>query len=180
MTEHFRLDQFISNFKGGARQYLFYFRPSFPSIKSIPQSRSIYLVRSATLPEGTLENIEAGWQGWTYKAASRKTFADWTVSFNVDKDADILKSYNRWHNYIRRTEDSVGTLPEEYMVDQVIQLLNHEGNVIDEYSLKYAYPLTISPVQLDYLGNDVAQFDVTFQYQYYTEKDVHSNHTSAS
>lgn len=169
----FSMDEFISNFKGGARQYLFYFLPNWPSVYSgMSSEKSVYLVRSTTLPEATFENITAGWQGWEYKVPGRKTFADWTVSFNVDVNADIIKDYHTWHDKIRKTEDGTSSLPSEFMADQTLQLLDGEGKVIMDYTIKHAYPLTISAPSLDYQSNDIVQFDVTFSFLYYTIKGV--------
>jgi len=171
-SEYFQLDKFITNFKGGLRSYMFFFIPNFPSFATINMStnQAIYLVRSTSTPAAQFEIVQAAWQGFDYKAAGRKTFADFTVTFNCDNNAYIYKTYHKWHNEIRKTTDGKHKLPNEYMVDQNLQLLNptDPSNVVMEYILKYAWPSNISEAQLDHAGNDITQFSVTFTYQYYT------------
>ena len=165
----FNIENFKANFDGGARQYLFYFLPTFPGGVSAPDmEKASYLVRATSLPETTLEEIVVNWQGYDFKMAGKYTYADFTVTFNVDVNAEIRKGYENWMELIHHPETNVHSYVSEYMITQNLQLLGYDGNPIMTYQLHNAWPKTVGAVTLEYATNDVAQFDVTFSYQWHT------------
>lgn len=160
----FDITKFKNNFRAGARQYLFYMIPNIP-VPGFNKDQSVYLVRSTTLPEVTLEETLVNWQGYDFKMASKYTFADWTVSFNVDQKAKIHEWFTKWTDMIHDPETNVHGDPVDYMTDQRVQLLGLDGKPIVEYILIDAWPGAVGALTLDYATTDVAQFDVTFKYQ---------------
>jgi hypothetical protein len=166
----FNLDSFRSNFHTGARAYLFYIKPMLPSSVTNrlgSQSKISYLVRSSMLPDNTLEEIPASWQGYDYKVAGKYTFMDWTVTFNVDLAANLYKMFIDWQRLIHDPSSNVHRTPNEYFADQELQLLGLSGSPIMQYKLYGAWPKTVGQISLDYAQNDYAMFDVTFSYQYH-------------
>jgi len=161
----FNLDSFKANFEGGAKQYLFYIKPSLPAGMTV--EKATYLVMSSNLPGRTFEQSLAPWQGLDYKYAGKQTFADWDVTFRVDRKADIRMAFEKWCDMIHNTETNIRALPSTYMRPQTAQLLDHEGTPILTYTLIDAWPLTVAQIDLDYAGTDTAMFTVTFSYQYY-------------
>jgi len=138
------------------------------------QDKWPYLVRSTSLPQSDIEEITTNWIGQQYKMAARRTTGDWTVTFVVDNDGKILKRFWDWQNIIHNPEANIYGKPVTYMADQEIHLLGFDtGETICVYKLYGAWPKTIGQVQLDYTTNDIAQFDVTFSYQYHvvTERE---------
>ena len=169
----FDINGYIGYFKGGARSNLFYFKPQFPAAIPIDMSKQgIFLVRTATTPDSTLEQIITSWQGFDYKMGGKHTFSDITITFNVDLDAKIRLAYERWIELIHTPETNFYALPSEYMEDQYLEMLDYQGNVIMQYQIYQAFPTTISQISLDYATVDVAQFDVTFTYQYHTVSET--------
>ncbi len=164
----FNLNDYVAHFKGGARQYLFYFAPSFPTgvLKGSDLSPT-YLVRSTTLPGSDFEEIITNWQGYDYKIAGKRVYADWTVTFNVDRMAKILSTFKTWERVILDPTSNVHGAPDRYLSDQHIILLDGNGNNLVKYKLIGAWPKSIADITLDYATSDVAQFDVTFSYQYH-------------
>jgi hypothetical protein len=54
----FSIDQFRSNFKNGARGYLFYVVPNFPSKISVTTTvNPTYLVRSSSIPGRSVSEV---------------------------------------------------------------------------------------------------------------------------
>jgi len=165
----FKLEDFTGSFKGGARANLFLYTPLFPSgIGSKSSTR--YLVKSTSLPDTTIDEVLVNWQGYDYKMAGKYTFADFTVTFNVDAQSEIIRDFNRWMQKIHNVDTNEYSAPSIYMVNQNIQLLGYDGNVILEYELHDAWPKTMSAITLDYATADVATFDIGFSYQYHTIK----------
>lgn len=164
---NFNIESFKANFEGGARSYLFYFLPRFPGGGT--DEKITYLVRSTSLPETTMEDITTNWQGYDFKMAGKYTFADLTITFNVDKDAYIIKKYEEWMKKIHDPVTNKHSLISEYMVPQQrLQLLDYEGKKLVDYVLHHSYPKMMGAVTLDYATAEVAQLEMTFAYQYHT------------
>lgn len=164
----FNLEGFKAGFGDGARGNLFYYIPNFPAVTpSVPQAK--FLVKSTSLPDTTLEEVTVNWQGYDFKYASKHTYSDFTVSFNVDKEAKIRLAFEDWVNkYIHDPETNKYGEFSEYMLDQRLQLLGYSGDVIMEYTLHDAWPKAIGAISLDYATADIATFEVTFTYSYHT------------
>lgn len=71
----FNLEAFKANFRNAAKQYLFYIYINNP-VSQLGTERTVYFVRSSSIPEGTIDPIETAWQGMTYKQGSTFTFSD--------------------------------------------------------------------------------------------------------
>jgi hypothetical protein len=167
----FNIENFKANFEGGARSYLFYYIPRYPGGVSDGGQDITYLVRTTSLPETTLEETIVNWQGFDFKFAAKNTFADFVVTFNVDKDAKVRKLFENWMTKIHNPETNEFAKASEYMIAQRIQLLDYDGSVVMQYVLHHAWPKSITAITLDYASTEVAQFDVNFSYAYHTIED---------
>ena len=160
----FDLNSFKTNFKGGARAYLFIYQPTMPE----ENQEAKYLVRATSLPETTIEEILVNWQGADFKMAGKQTFTDWTITFNGDKLYKLRKQFEAWMESINTIGDQINYgVPADYFSDQTLQLLDYDGTVIDSLTLYDAWPKSVGAITLDYSSQDIAQFDVTFTYQYH-------------
>lgn len=172
-SKELSIDTFKSKFETGARPYLFYFEPVFP--KKLPGIGTIvdsprFLVKSTGLPTSTVQDLVTPWQGFDYVQAGKRSFGDFTVSFHVDLKANLRKQFLAWHDLILDPKTNVHAYPSEYFVDQNVVLLGLDFTSILSYHLWYAYPSNIGAITLDYggAGGDMASFDVTWKYTYYT------------
>lgn len=163
----FDIDSYRANFQGGARAYLFYYKPIFPGGVGTESDKATYLVRTTSLPETSIDDIPLAWQGFDYKVAGKYSFTDWTVSFNVDADAKVLTYFQNWMNLIHDPTTNTYTNPVNYMLDQQLELLGLDGKPIIKYKLFGCWPRTINSSSLDYTQNDVVQFDVVYSYIYH-------------
>jgi len=163
----FDVDSYRANFNGGARAYLFYYKPVFPSSIAANSDEATYLVRSTSLPETSIDDIQLAWQGFDFKVAGKYTYTDWTVTFNCDAEANIQKYFHNWLSLIHDPTTNIYTNPVNYMVDQQIDLLGLTGDPITKYKLFACWPKVIGNASLDYTTNDVVQFDITFAYLYH-------------
>lgn len=165
----FTLEEFKSNFEGGAKQYLFYIKPSIPS--GIGTEEATYMVSTGMLPGRSFEEEIASWQGMDYKIAGKSTFETWDVTFRVDRQARIRHAFEQWMDLIHNPVTNIRSMPSEYMEDQIAQLLDETGTPILTYKLHDAWPSNLATVDLDYAGSEIATFTVTFTFQYYTFVD---------
>lgn len=166
----FDIESFKNNFRDGARASLFYYKPMFPGgvAVDVGLERITYLVKTATLPESTLEETIVNWQGYDFPFASKHTFAEFTMNFNVDREAKVRKTFENWINKIHDPVTNKYALVEDYMQDQRIQLLGYEGETVLEYTLFNAWPRSIGAIELDHASTDIATFDVTWRYTHHT------------
>jgi len=168
----FDIDSYRASFLGGARQYLFYYRPLFPGGIGGSTEKATYLVRSTQVPETTSEEIITNWQGFDFKFAGKPTYSDWTVTFNVDKDAEILRIFNSWARVIHDPTTNTYAEPSLYFMDQQLELLGLDGTPITKYKLVGAWPKSVGSASIDYSSSDVLQFDVNFTYLYHVTDNV--------
>jgi len=170
----FNIENFKSKFTGGARPYLFYFIPQFPAIAAggINVEDVQYLVKSSSLPQTSMEDLTVAWQGHDFKMAGKHTFDDFTITFNVDKDANIIRKYQSWLNAIRNPGTNEHAHIDDYMIDQTMVLLDYadveDADGVIRYKLHHAYPKTVGAIELAYDSTEVASVEVTFSYQYHS------------
>lgn len=162
----FSIDSFKANFQNAARQNLFYIYLDIPGSR-LGTEKTVYLVRSSSLPESTIDQIEIPWQGQAFKFGSSHTYSDWTVSFAVDFNAQIRKDFVNWQKLIHNEETNKHGMPADYMRTQRAVMLDGSGSPIMEYQLINAWPSVVSEISLDYSAKEFATFDVTFTYTYH-------------
>lgn len=164
----FGIQEYITQkgFQGGQRAYLFLYEPDIPIVNA-EKGMNKYLVRTTNLPETTMEEIMVNWQGQDFKFAGKYTFSDFTVTFNVDLNAQIRDLFEQWMNLTHDIRSNVHAPLDQYMQDQLISLLDYDGNKLKTFRLVKAWPKMVGPVSLDYGTNDVSQFDITLSYQYH-------------
>lgn len=155
--------------RGFQRAYLFEYSPTFPgSIPGASDYTSRFLVRSTSIPGRSIEEIPIGWLGNDYKIAGRNAYDDFTVTFNVDEHSVIWQKFHAWMNFINFpvSPSKARAIEVAYMADQYLYLVGGMASTTSGYLLRGAWPKNMSAITLDHSTNDVAQFDLTFSYQY--------------
>ncbi len=169
----FNLGQFISNNEDFARGYTFYVTFTDGNPGKIKQSDK-YLVKSSTLPTGTITPVEASWQGNKYKLAGTQEFTDFTVSFNINPDVDNIRTrFMTWQaaiHDVKTNKHGTAGITNGYMSDIEVRHMDHreEDKALATYKLIGAWPSNVGEVQLTYDSTELATFDVSFTYQYHT------------
>jgi hypothetical protein len=172
MAGGYALQDLISNAKDYSRGYLFYLDINAMPVGGITRDLR-YLVRTTNLPASTIEVATTNWQGNAYKLGTTQTFEDLTVSFNADVNDNIRHTMLNWVELVHNASSNVHGGPQTgaaYMTTVTLQHLSHQdrNQPISTYKLIGAYPTVVGQMSLDYANKDVAQFDVTFTYQYHT------------
>jgi len=143
------------------------------------------LCKSAALPGSSLGVIEVPFRGRTIKIAGDRTFDTWSATFFNDKDMNTRGWFEMWLNGINNHNLNGADLPNlggtegRYSVDVKVNQLeraaevaetsaNTNANIIRAYTLKYAFPTSVSQIDLAYDSNDqIEEFTVEFQYSYW-------------
>lgn len=136
------------------------------------------LCKSAALPNSTVGVIEVPFRGRTVKIAGDRTFDTWTATFFNDKEFKARSYFEQWMENINTHNGNNAPLfktnqTEGYMAEiRVKQLEKNDienGGILREYTLMYAFPASVSSIDLAYDSNDqIEEFSVEFQYSYWT------------
>jgi hypothetical protein len=170
----FDVSQWKSNFGSGARSYLFEWEPALPDglTAAYTLANMKYLVRATNFPGDNVEEIIVNWQGSDLKLPGKRVMGDWTITLNVDKAADIRRTFNNWMKAIHDPETGkYGRYDEtlkNYTANQKLGMLGYDGTVIRVIHLTDAWVKAVGTIELDYANQDIAQFDVTFGYMHHT------------
>jgi len=132
-----------------------------------------FYVKSASLPERTIGNIELNWQGMKAKIAGDPTFADFTMTFLNDYDFDVKNYIEEWLELIANMSSNERTAHEDYKVDITItQLGRTSEEVLAEYNLIGCFPLTMDAIELSSDSTDaIEELSVTFAVDQFTRSD---------
>ena len=202
MADTKSLSQFKSKLAGGgARPNLFEVSiPSFPSAineawgSGDGQESGIFnfLCKAAQLPASSVASVPVPFRGRILKVAGDRTFAEWTVSIINDEDFRMRTAFERWANVMSKLDDATGvTNPTSYMADAYVRQLGRgaqafaqtndggQSSVLRTYKFYDIFPSEISSIELSYdNGDQIEEFTVTFQVQYFTIGDSLESNTS--
>lgn len=158
------------------------------------RERSTFLVKAAQIPSSNLGVIEVPFKGRMLKVAGDRTFDPWSVTVINDGDFSLRKLFEDWSRRINALSENVSSLGYTssdnslaYCKDMVVTQLSREviqerestptgvvppgvDNEVVVRSYRYydAWPSSISAIDLNYESNNqIEEFTVEFQYQYY-------------
>lgn len=163
------ISQFLGALRGGgARPNRFEVQVSFPAFAGGAEDirQTAFLVQSSSLPGSTLGTITQGFRGRQLKLPGDRTFDTWEATFLNDTDFALRDAFERWHNGINSYRTNQGlTSPDEYLATVSVFQLDAQDNRIKEYTMRYAWPSVIAPIDLAMDSNDAIEtFSVTFEY----------------
>jgi len=177
-------DGFLSNFKANingnfARSYLFYVK--FPNSGSVnlPENQK-FLVRSTSLPESSIDPIEVPYQGMNFKIGSTHTFSEWECTFNADNGMALRQQFINWMKSVHNPQNNQHGTPNDYFGQVNIEMLDPfqnfggDGTAGANYMviLYNAWPSNVGSLDLAYDNKEVAQFSVTFTYNWHEETQI--------
>jgi hypothetical protein len=166
----------INDFKaklagGGARANQFKVTMPFPGYAQVGGEIEdlAFLCSAAAIPAMSVALVSVPFRGRNIKIAGDRTFDPWTITVINDTDYKLRDAFERWQNGINNMSDNEGlTNPVDYQVDAFVDALDRNGNTIKSYTLRGAFPTTVSDMALDYAQVDTVQtFTVELQYQYF-------------
>jgi len=174
----FSIDNFINEFRGGAKSFLFIWEPEIKDSEGNllaldTRKKRRYLVKSTGFPSSNVEEIIVEYQGLDFKMGGKRSYEDWNITLNVDADGMIRYELEEWMNAIHKVDDKNNQhfYRSRYETTQIFKILKGDGNFespLLQVTLYNAWPKSISSIALDYSSTEFAQFDLTFSYQYHT------------
>ena len=154
------------------------------------------LCKSAVLPSSSQGVAEVPFRGRVLKLPGDRTYDAWTATFYNDADFSIRSLFEGWINLINKGDANIGQInPNQIFrniqVNQLKKIINDSPNtettsatktpedIIRTYTLNGAFPTSVSAITLGYDQNDqIEEFDVEFQYQYFSITSPNNKDTS--
>jgi hypothetical protein len=179
MAINSNLSSFLDKVKQGVRPNMFEVEFAFPTgVDAGDGTLATYMCKSAALPASNVGVIEVPFRGRTVKIAGDRTFDNWSTTFITDRDMKIRAQFEKWLELINSHEPNTAQLanPSEtdgytrgIIIKQKDKDATASGTELRSYKLWYAFPTSVSAVDLAYDSNDqIEEFSVEFQYSYWT------------
>jgi hypothetical protein len=167
----FNVNEFSAALKsGGTRNSLFQVQITNP-INGIADIQVPFLCRAAAIPASTLGTIEMPYFGRTIKLAGNRTYDVWTPTIINDEDFAIRNSMEQWSNAInafqRNVNDTGGSAPQLYKSNAQVTQYSKTGEALRQYTFVGIFPTEVSTIDLDWGGEAVEEFTVSFAFDYW-------------
>jgi len=167
------ISQFKGKFEGGARSNLFKVKIGTPTGVTIEGEQLEFLVKSTTLPASTVEVLNVPFRGRDLKIAGKRSFEPWSVTVINDQNFDLRTAFETWSanmSYHDVNSSKYDLNNDSYLQDaQVYQLAHKGGDHVNAYSYTFVglWPSSIAAIPLESEGENIEEFAVEFQYQYW-------------
>lgn len=177
-TVYFNVDQFKAQLNGGgARPNQFFVQLTFPNMVGLgllAAQAAPFLVTAASMPGSVVNQAVVMYRGREVKLAGERTFNPWTVSIINDNSFSIRNALEDWMHKMNDLQNNSGEIrPANYQADMVVTQLDRNNKPLKVYTIKGAFPIDVSEVQLDFGANDqISQFSATFAVQDFTTNFV--------
>ena len=175
------LSSFITTIAQGVKPNMFSVEIPFPSFVGVSNTETINLLcKSAALPASSLGTIEVPFRGRTIKIAGDRTFDTWSATFFNDKDMLTRSYFEKWLEQMNTHEANNSPLfvlnendgdgyAKQIKVEQLQKDGTEAGTSLRTYTLHYAFPTSVSQIDLAYDANDqIEEFTVEFQYSWWS------------
>ena len=132
------------------------------------------LCNQAQLPARQFATIDYTTHGPIMKMPYQNMYDDVVMSFYCKETMEVKRFFQRWQNDIcDNGQDAQFNYLNEYVSDIFIEQFDAFGNVTYVCKLIDAYPMMVSPLQLDWASqNAFHNLQVTFAYRYWVDEDI--------
>jgi hypothetical protein len=154
---------------GGARPNLFKAIVNFPAYAGGDTELTSFMCKGAQLPASVIAQLDVPFRGRQLKIAGDRTFENWSITVINDTGMEIRNAMERWMNGMNEHVNNTGlSNPTDYQADMAVEQLDKAGNVTKTYTIRGAYPVNVSAIDLSYDSNDaIEEFTVELAYQYW-------------
>lgn len=172
----FNVAEFRANMVGdGARPNLFQVSMTFPTFANdaVQAGQTLtFMAKAAQLPGATLGTVPMFYFGRELKFVGNRSFADWTLTIINDENFKVRRAFESWMNGINAHAGNLrvagAASPAGYSSDATVNQFDKAGNVVKSYKFVGAFPVDLSPIDLDWGSNDsIEEFTMTLAYQWW-------------
>lgn len=164
----------ITDFKG---HFISGARPNLYKVRSARLGNDLeFLCKASSLPASTVEPIDVAYLGRQIKVPGNRIFEEWTVTVYNDVDFGIRSRVEAWMDEINGHESNLGAVSVNSIYsDAQVQQLGRDGAVLYTYDIRDMFPTNISSIELGFeSNNEIEEFEVTFNYNYWSVAGVTS------
>lgn len=166
------ISSFKSVLQGGARPNQFSVEVSFPAgvanaWTAVAPLQAGFLCHAASIPASIIAPANAPYRGRDVYLAGERTFPPWTISCYNTESFSLRDAFESWSEMMNSNMTNTGqTSPAKYQADLAVIQYDRNNQALKSYKFVDAFPLEISPIELEYSKNNVIEsFNVTFAYQ---------------
>jgi len=128
-------------------------------------------VKAASLPGSSIGVVDVFHEGKPVKLAGDRTNEDWTVTCYLDVKSSNFTTMKVWSELVLSNVANIAPLTKDlYKRELQVSMLGRDGSTITgtNHILSGAFPINMSPVELDHSSNDAAaEFSITFAYDWF-------------
>lgn len=163
------LDDFKGVLKGGGARAN-QFKVTVTSPGGIVPAVSEFMIKAASLPGQTIEEIAVNYRGRVLYIDGDRTFDTFTTTIINDVDFAVRNGIEQWMNIINLvTSNTSAQNPADYMATLTIEQFDRKDTVIKTHELQNCWPTTLAPIDLSWdTRSDIETFDVTWRYTKFT------------
>ena len=135
------------------------------------------MARTAQIPASNINVVPLSYFGRPVKFAGNRVFDPWTVTVINDEDFAVRATLEEWAQNINTVQGNLRTAgagPESYKSQAGVIHYGKQGNVLREYKLVGMFPSAISTIELDWANEGIEEFQVTFEFDYFTVDGANS------
>ena len=136
-----------------------------------------FFCRTAQLPGNTFGMAPMYYMGRELKLPGNRQFPEWMVTVYNDEDFIIRNTMEKWmdglNSHLGNTRDPSAMNNLDYTADCKITQLSKRGpnntqTGLKTYNMIGAWPMDLSPIDVDYGQNDmIEEFTITWAYQWW-------------
>ena len=169
---------------GGVRPTMFQVELTFPESvvpdPTLAEQESTFLVKAAAIPAASVGTIEVPFRGRKLKVSGDRSFDAWNTTVINDNSFNLRKAFEEWSERIQNFNYVLGanTL-NDYFATAIVRQLDRDGQQLRAYGLRGVWPATVGEIALSFDSTDqVEEYDVQFNYQYWSAIDAGDPYTS--
>lgn len=157
----FNIEEFKSNFSGGARANRFEVE-----VAGLP-TKAKFLFKGAQIPGADIGEVPFKYMGVEAKFAGDKTVEPWSVTMVLDEDFAGFNELEAWHNMIRDNQTAVGANNHaQYKKQAIITMFSQSGEAIARWKMHGLWPKTIPSTDLNWDTEGLVELQVTFLFDW--------------
>lgn len=170
------INEFIKNFKGGARNDRFRVIINYPALVGTPNVADYLRINTAALPGSTISPAMVFFMGRQIPVLGDRQLEVFSMTVLNDVDFSHRNAFTKWLNLTMSHESNVQGTPDyhDLLGTMQIEQLDRDGEtVLKVIKLHNIFPDMMSQVDLAYAAMDqVEEYQITVAYSHWTSGET--------
>ena len=164
------INNFVSGFKGGARNDKFRVIVTYPAVAGTPNVQDYLRITTASLPGSTVPNAQVFFMGRAIPLLGDRQNEPFSMTILNDTDFSHRSCFERWLNAVNAHEGNVQTGTYQSLLGTIqIDQLDRDDSVLKTVVLHNVFVDMLSNIDLDYGAIDQAEiYSCSFAYTHWT------------